>query len=335
MAMPSQSMDKILSRPVIEHLDMQKLIELFRSFEAHIVDNRPGINSEQREWIIAQKNLYAELRKIKQAEAENRPISPLRREAILAQGIDPETIELTTATILHDFFSTIGDVAEYLTAALEEDYPLKHRRGDKPSFELMGLGAKANISFLRFFLRTQKMLHLADDEVSRLYFTLFAYGHQDNLRAEMGLVDLDNFPPGILAALRAYFELKSHADSNTHFKVPQLNEDLNWGVDLVSETHDETGKKLMAKGLYQIKGRNTKQKTEIFDLSKQADRTRLEDMINGLPLGKQQTYRQSRDTLMAYRDKEQERVHEKNPQCIVTAYWVEVFTPENETDKES
>ncbi|KKU44400.1 MAG: hypothetical protein UX61_C0001G0001, partial [Parcubacteria group bacterium GW2011_GWA2_46_7] len=69
MAMPSQSMDKILSRPVIEHLDMQKLIELFRSFEAHIVDNRPGITSEQEEWIITQKNLYAELRKIKQAEA--------------------------------------------------------------------------------------------------------------------------------------------------------------------------------------------------------------------------------------------------------------------------
>ncbi|MEW5805364.1 MAG: hypothetical protein AB1721_01380 [Patescibacteria group bacterium] len=306
---------------VLESLDFEKIKQILIAIEQNILDNLPGATQEQINWLKQEINNYKTLKKVQKAIRKNERLSQNNLSVLEKADLNPETIPYENCLVILEFLQAILAVAEYTTQAIEENWPQKNKEREKPSLEFIEKGTRANLQFIDFFLKAKRHFNLSPEQLFDFYFRIFGYSRSsDGLSQELKIVGLDSFPPGILAALRALVYLENERPDET-FYTPTIQQDMYYGVDLVSEKRDEAGNTL-GMSLYQIKGRNKGKEADVFDLSNDEDRKKLDQAIAELPDWDQEHHRKVLDNLLYYQKELQQKTD-----YPVRAYWVEVLMP--------
>lgn len=279
--------------------------------ESHIVDQKPGIPEEEIAYL---KQMLNDYQKVLDVRRDAIKLSAIRLGEIQERGIDIENISEETCFGTVQLLRALISLTEYLRRIdqLEKsDTPMRGK-------ENIMLGAQANIRFLNFFLAMQKEYDLDLRELTELYTQVF---YKTSLAQELKLVDIQNFPPGILAAVRAFWYLKQDQYRDANFHVPSTEEDMYHGVDLVCEKKDTDGT-ITEQNLFQIKGRNKGGDVSLFDVSdaKQVDELEKTLKEQGLPDWDFEHHMKVLHELIEYRD----TLQRKND-YPVKAYWVEVL----------
>ena len=279
--------------------------------EAHIVDNKPGIPKEEIAHLRQTLNDYQKVLDVKMDKIK---LSEARLQEIRERGIDIDNISEETCSGTMLLLRALVSLAEYLERVEELNRSNAAMRGE----ENIKLGAQANIRFLNFFLKIQKQHDLNLSELTDVYTQIF---YKTSLAYELKLVDIQNFPPGILAAVRAFWYLKHNDHQESEFHVPSVEEDMYHGVDLICEKKDESGK-ITEQSLFQIKGRNKGGEASVFDVSNSLQVTELEKKLReqNLPDWDLEHHLRVLRQLIKYQNELQ-----KKSAYPVKAYWVEVL----------
>ncbi len=279
--------------------------------ELHIVDGKPGVTKEELGFLRQTLDDYQKLLDVQRGKIT---LSEKRLAQIRERIPESETIteEICTGTVrLLQALVSLMEYMERIDQLNKSDKPLQGRENIK-------LGAVANIKFLNFFLAMQKEYGLDIRELTELYTQIF---YQSSIAHELRLIDFQNFPPGILAAVRAYWYLKQEKYQEADFHVPTPEEDMYHGVDLVCEKKDEQGN-ITEQNLFQVKGRNKGGEATVFDISNAEQLTQLEQILKEqhLPDWDFEHHMKVLRQLIEYRDRIQ-----KEKEYPVNAYWVEVL----------
>lgn len=279
--------------------------------ELHIVDHKAGITEEEIGFLQQTLDDYQKLLDVQRGKIK---LSEKRLAQIRERIPESETMPEETCAGTVRLLQALVSLARYM-AKIDELH-----KADKPSQEkeTVILGAAANIKFLNFFLAMQKEYGLDIRELTELYTQVF---YQSSIAHELQLIDFQNFPPGILAAVRAYWYLKQSSYQNADFHVPTPEEDMYHGVDLVCEKKDDQGA-ITEQSLFQVKGRNKGGNATVFDVSDGQQLAELRKTLEEqkLPDWDLEHHLQVLQKLIKYRDELQ-----KGKAYPVKAYWVEVL----------
>ncbi len=279
--------------------------------ETHIVDNKPGIPKEE---IVHLRQTLSDYQRVLDVKMGKIKLSEARLQEIQERGIDIENVSEETCFGTMQLLRALVSLAEYLERVEEINRSGAAMRGE----ENIKLGAQANIRFLNFFLKMQKQYNLELHELTDLYTQIF---YKTSLAYELKLVDIQNFPPGILAAVRAFWYLKHNDYQESEFHVPSVEEDMYHGVDLICEKKDESGE-ITEQSLFQIKGRNKGGEASVFDVSDSSQVAELERTLReqNLPDWDIEHHMRVLRQLVEYQNELQ-----KKSAHPVKAYWVEVL----------
>ncbi len=279
--------------------------------ETHIVDNKPGIPKEEIAHLRQTLSDYQRVLDVKMGKIK---LSEARLQEIQERGVDLDNISEETCSGTMQLLRALVSLAEYLERVEKLNQSGAAMRGE----ENIKLGAQANIRFLNFFLKAQKQYNLDLRELTDVYTQIF---YKTSLAYELKLVDIQNFPPGILAAVRAFWYLKHNGYQESDFHVPSVEEDMYHGVDLICEKKDESGE-IVEQNLFQIKGRNKGGEASMFDVSDSSQVTELEKTLReqNLPDWDMEHHLRVLHQLIKYRNELQGK-----SAYPVRAYWVEVL----------
>ncbi|NMC35652.1 hypothetical protein GYA49_01265 [Candidatus Beckwithbacteria bacterium] len=176
------------------------------------------------------------------------------RVTLQRQGLNPEEIS-------HNELLIIVELSEAITSTYrlcEAVDPKLEREGGRQEISTENLGAKANIEFADFFIKIHQQFDLGQDELEGLFVNIFK--NYDLKKAYQGRA-MENFPIGILAALRAYLYLYEQKKGQGTFKLPTVEQDTLHAVDLIWE--DEEGKI----ECYEIKSNPVTDEVELFNIT--------------------------------------------------------------------
>ncbi len=305
--------------PPIEALQMERIHEHALSWVSHfceqielrIVDHKAGITAEEIGFLQQTLDDYQKLLDVQRGKIK---LSEKRLTEIHERIPESETLTEETCSGTVRLLQALVSLAIYMAKIDELDKAGKPLQGK----ENIKLGAVANIKFLNFFLAMQKEYDLNIQELTELYTQVF---YQSSIAHELQLIDFQNFPPGILAAVRAYWYLKQGSYQDADFHVPTPEEDMYHGVDLVCEKKDEQDN-ITEQSLFQVKGRNKGGEATVFDVSDGQQLAELKKTLEKqkLPDWDLEHHLSVLQKLIEYRDELQ-----KGKDYPIKAYWVEVL----------
>ena len=299
-------------RPEQVHENIQEWVQDFCvRIESRIVDEKPGIPEEEIEKLRALLKDYKKLLDLHRGKIK---LSETRLKEMDEAGLSVERVPEKTCLITVKLLQGLVSLAEWM----QRIDSLHRQKKPVAGKENIVLGAQANLRFLSFFLSVQKEFDLDLRQLTDLYTQIF---YKVTLAYELKLIDLQNFPPGILAAVRGFWYLKQGEYAEANFYVPSSDEDMYHGVDLIAEKKDETGN-VLDRSLFQIKGRSKGKEASVFDLSDPQQIKDLEKALQNseLPDWDLEHHQRVLRQLMEYRDAEQKKHDFK-----IHAYWVEVL----------
>lgn len=284
------------------------------TIEKQLVDNQPGISEETIDRI---KQTLDDYQKILNLKREKITLSEKRIQDIKSRIPNADFLSEETCAGTVRLLQALASLLDYLHRADELEREGKSIRKDVDIQDIK-LGAQANTRFLNFFLSMQKEYGLDLKELTELYTQIF---HKTSLMSELKMIDIQYFPPGILAAVRAFWFLKQTNYQDAQFHVPTIEEDMYNGVDLVCEREDEKGD-IAEQTLFQIKGRNKGGDASLFDVSDLGQIAKLKQTLKeqNLPEWDYEHHMAVLGKLIAYRDKLQ-----REKPYPVKAFWVEVL----------
>ncbi len=166
------------------------------TLERRIVDMHRGVSLEEIEKLRDALHDYKKMLGVHRGKIR---ITQTVLDNLASRGLSLEELPEQTCFITVELLQALIAVAEYINRIDEKD------KNEQPiEYEDYKLGSQANLQFVDFFIKVQKECGFEPEEVFELYKDIF---YKNSLMYELQLVSLGNFPPGILAAMRAYWYL--------------------------------------------------------------------------------------------------------------------------------
>jgi len=298
-----------------EHAAYENILEQIRdvcvTLERRIVDMHRGVPLEEIEKLRATLRDYKKVLDVRRGKIR---VAQSVLDELASRGLSLEELSEQTCFITVELLQALIAVSEYINRIDERD------KNEQPiEYEDYKLGSRANLQFVDFFMKVQKECGFEPEEVFNLYKDIF---YKNSLSFELQLVSLGNFPPGILAAMRAYWYLHEKKYPDAVFYVPTVSEDVDHAVDLICDNKNEDGD-ITEKCLFQIKGRRRAKQAKMYDIS---DPKQWELLMQAIQVLSDVDQHEHKAAIGRLRDYQQQL--QKAAKYPIRAFWVEVIMEE-------
>jgi hypothetical protein len=248
------------------NINIQTVQKICHQLTSSIVDNKPGIDEECLQHLI---NTRRELELVN--DTQNNHIGFVSSGRNLLNDLEEKGIDQLSTNPDETYLAVeLLDALIATSNFINKTDPKGARDRIYQGSDYVDIATLANIEFLDFFIKVHQKFKFSDGEMEDLCKLIF---REVGLDSELKRKALENFPGGVVAALRAYLKISSKLP-NWNISVSSLELDKGHGVDLIAISPDKN-----KKYYFEIKGKTRYSGVNILKATTKEECRKVEDRI--------------------------------------------------------